>query len=153
MRHISLVGNENYILIRFFVTWKIPLPSLTLLTLCLCLRHTYGEISPFPGHGCNLPHKHTWRVTHGLDSQAQGELVVMRWPVVQWNEMRLNVTAHFGIMGGLKGHSAGGRGGRYSCFIHTFIWIHKALHDEKCLSERVVSPTYSFTSLWWYPAR
>lgn len=28
MRHISLIGNENDILIRFIVTWKIPLPLL-----------------------------------------------------------------------------------------------------------------------------
>lgn len=129
MRHIFFVGNENYILIRFFVTWKIPLPSLT-------LRGTYGEIAPSPGPGWHcLPHEHTWEVTHGLDYHAQGELVVMRqlqWPVIQGNEMCLTITAHFRIMEGLKDLSAGKAGGRHGCGVTvSFVLCVHIL--QKCL--------------------
>lgn len=113
MRHISLVGNENYILIRFFVTWKIPLPSLTLQGSFWDALMGRVPLSPGPGWHY-LPHKHAWGVTHGLDSHAQGEPAVMRqpqWPVVQGNEMCLNIRVHFGITGGLKDLSAGGEGG------------------------------------------
>lgn len=97
MRHISLVGNENYILIRFFVTWKIPLR-------CLTLQGSFwgalmGRLPPSPGPGWHyLPHKHTWGVTHGPHGHAQGERVMIRqsqWPVVQGNEMHLNITGYY----------------------------------------------------------
>lgn len=95
MRHSSLVGNENYILIRFFATWKIPLP-------CLTLQGPFrgvlmGRLPLSPALGWHyLPHKRTWGVTHG--ARARGERVAMRqshWPVVQGNEMHLNITVQY----------------------------------------------------------
>lgn len=65
------------------------------------LSETYlcGDCPFSPGPGWHyLPHKHTWEVTHGLDSHAQGERVAMKqfqWPVVQGDEMCLNITVHF----------------------------------------------------------
>lgn len=94
MRHSSLVGNENYILIRFFATWKIPLPCLTLqgpfwgvLTGRLPLRLHLGDIIYL------ISAHEGWHMV-----RARGERVAMRqsrWPVVQGNEMHLNVTVQY----------------------------------------------------------
>lgn len=126
MRHISLVGNENYILIRFFVTWKIPLPCLTLqgpfwgmlirrLPFSPCLGDIIYLISAHVGwHMVQTAKENGWWWGSPTD--------------LLFKETKCILTSRFSVMGGVKDSSAGEAGGTVERLLQRLV-IH--LFTEK----------------------